>query len=259
VILPAVEAQPKQSQEVRLTIVPLSVADWIWQQRATEQEPLQVATEAAADTEPTAAATTAHCRVFTARLPFHQPHQDEDLPSCLKVWARQYAFVTEQVFPHEAQRSRLAAWHCETLSPLHVAISTVKSANANIEQALRDVVRNAGASTPEHLIDATEKRTTSPAALESLSRVLQGAIDAPISHGVRSYKPLLDGSFKSLAPAILEYHHGDLQDQLTNLQVAVKAHIDLLSKALRVHGRVCPESMAPMQAFLEERMETLVV
>jgi len=183
-----------------------------------------------------AALAASRCRVFTATVAF-QPGGDllgtgsagaSPRPPALRAWSRRLAFVTEDALPGPRARTRVMAWaHCD-LTPLDSAVQTIADAVARVGAASEAVAAGAGLDIDSLVREAAADRGLSetevarivaasaplaahrsrtgcappPSSTDSLSRLLQGVVDAPVNHGVRSYSVFLRPGWSQAFPEV---------------------------------------------------------
>jgi len=263
-----------------------------------------------------AALAASRCRVFFVDGPFAPgpdllPPGSPRRPPVLRAWSRRFALVTASPLPAERAQVRVAAWTARTLSPLDAAVLTIRDAAARVAAASSLAAAAAGLSPPALLDDACERRGVPPgaaaslrsalrcgvpastdgapprsnaAAAESLSRLLQGVVDAPVNQGVGSFSLLLRPGWEAAFPELVALCAGRAREagaaehgsgaapaqggwtpaeleaggvlarrDSESLRAALCACTAELASAMLVHGRACASAMRPMHEFLVTR------
>ncbi|TFK54047.1 hypothetical protein OE88DRAFT_1654527 [Heliocybe sulcata] len=147
-----------------------------------------------------------------------------------EVWIEKMYFSTEESFPTVLRRSEIVESEVIHISP--------------VENALHEVAEKTKELQKLYLRYSTLTKTTQAVSTNPLSMSLNGAVDAPMTGGIVSFRQVF------LAPDYLA-RHPDRIEQIDKLRQTIDDHVRTIDTCLRLHGQLCPSEMLPFHETLE--------
>ena len=173
---------------------------------------------------------------FFKEKPLNKNDQVEEFK---KLWLMKTFYVTEEFFPSFVRRTKVCKVVRNESSPIQNSVSSVKEKNDEL-QLLLDTIK----------LDISQNRTQLEDNIKSLTRALNGIIDAAVNGGTKIYRlAFITPQYKKENPKDVS-----MVEQLNN---SLLEQMDILEEALFIHGTRCHSDILPMQTKLEDFFEKL--
>ncbi|GBG27957.1 Dedicator of cytokinesis protein 4 [Hondaea fermentalgiana] len=187
----------------------------------------------------------AHAKIESvSHLSSFRKREEKSGNEFLDTWARKYIIELDAPgFPCLSRRLPVTRQVIYEIDPLRIAIQTIQNKNCELVEHIADNSRREGRDAPQ-----------------AFTMLLCGVVDAAVSGGVtKNYGSLLSGSFTSSYPEIVDAYGSALATEpwVGFLRELVRMQVNLVEKAVDVHGRVCAEAVLPLHAHLKDKMADL--
>ena len=167
------------------------------------------------------------CDVFMYEKPVKKGKSGSEVAD---LWVEQTYFVTVMPLPNISRFATIRQTSVRELSPLDLAIKTMKDKNQDIDDMIR--------------LFESDKR---PEDAQPFISLVQGTVDAAVGGGMKVYQDVFFSD---------KYGEWD-QQQAEEINVLFEEQVDLLQQGLDLWPKICPDSFNPLLEHLLQQFESL--
>eukprot|EP00800_Vazella_pourtalesii_P011037 TRINITY_DN2667_c1_g1_i1.p1 TRINITY_DN2667_c1_g1~~TRINITY_DN2667_c1_g1_i1.p1 ORF type:complete len:1797 (+),score=87.02 TRINITY_DN2667_c1_g1_i1:526-5391(+) len=170
------------------------------------------------------------CR-FRHSRPFHKGEKDKS-NEFKTLWLERTIYVTNGKFPGLLKSFPVKSSEIRDVSPLEYALETVESSSMELKELISSI------------------KSGNAQYINQLSMRLNGIIDAAVMGGLKNYE---DAFFTE------EYllSHPDKTDDISLLKAHIREQIEICQEGIRLHGKLCEESLYPFHQRIESQFSIL--